>query len=152
MWGHPPIGDTWTGWPRHCLSSTCGVAQEAPDLGQWEGQDVPLVKPSSCIVKRDLPSSKRYLTAYLFHINFLLDPHPNHLPLRGEVVQPHWPVVPVDFGDTELKMTDGDHVWLHNQGQCFDPLFHSAYPFQRACLVVGGLPSLPDPVAFFHSG
>ena len=19
MWGHPPTGDTWTGWPRQCL-------------------------------------------------------------------------------------------------------------------------------------
>ena len=28
-----------------------GAAQEAPDIGQWEGQDVPLVRPSSCIVK-----------------------------------------------------------------------------------------------------
>ena len=28
-----------------------GAAQEAPDIGQWEKQDVPLVRPSSCTVK-----------------------------------------------------------------------------------------------------
>ena len=41
-----------------------GAAQGAPDLGQWEGQDVPLVTRSSCIVKRGIPSSRRYLPAY----------------------------------------------------------------------------------------
>ena len=40
-------------------------AQEAPDIGQWEGQDVPLVRPSSCIVKAGIPSSRRYLPTYL---------------------------------------------------------------------------------------
>ena len=29
-----------------------GAAQDAPDLGQWEGQGVPLVRPSSCIVRK----------------------------------------------------------------------------------------------------
>ena len=38
-----------------------GAAQEAPDIGQWEGQDVPLVRPSSCFVKGGIPSSRRYL-------------------------------------------------------------------------------------------
>ena len=38
-----------------------GAAQEAPDIGQWEGQDVPLVRPSSCNVKRGNPSSRKYL-------------------------------------------------------------------------------------------
>ena len=42
-----------------------GAAQEAPDIGQWEGQDVPLVKPSSCNFKGDIPSSRRYLPTYL---------------------------------------------------------------------------------------
>ena len=37
------------------------AAQEAPDIGQWEGQDVPLVRPSSCNVKGGIPSSRRYL-------------------------------------------------------------------------------------------
>ena len=41
-----------------------GAAQEAPDIGQWEGQDVPLVRPSSCNVKRrhpELPEIPTYL-------------------------------------------------------------------------------------------
>ena len=38
-----------------------GAAQEASDIGQWEGQDVPLVRPSSCNVKGGIPSSRRYL-------------------------------------------------------------------------------------------
>ena len=42
-----------------------GAAQEAPDIGQWEGQDVPLVRPSSCNVKGGIPSSRRYLPTYL---------------------------------------------------------------------------------------
>ena len=44
-----------------------GAAQEAPDIGQWEGQDVPLVRPSSCNVKGGIPSSRRYLPTYLVH-------------------------------------------------------------------------------------
>ena len=43
------------------------AAQEVPELGQWEGQDVPLVGPFSCIVKGGLPSSRRYLPTYLGH-------------------------------------------------------------------------------------
>ena len=43
-----------------------GAAQEAPDIGQWEGQDLPLVRPSSCIVKGGIPSSQRYLPTYLY--------------------------------------------------------------------------------------
>ena len=59
MWPYP-----WThvGTPSHLghmdpVAATmpsqahAGAAQEAPDIGQWEGQDVPLVRPSSCIVK-----------------------------------------------------------------------------------------------------
>ena len=42
-----------------------GAAQEAPDIGQWEGQDVALVRPSSCKVKGGIPSSRRYLPTYL---------------------------------------------------------------------------------------
>ena len=41
------------------------AAHEAPDIGQWEGQDVPLVRPASCNVKGDIPSSRRYLPTYL---------------------------------------------------------------------------------------
>ena len=42
-----------------------GAAQEAPDIGQWEGQDTPLIRPSSCNVKGGIPSSRRYLPTYL---------------------------------------------------------------------------------------
>ena len=55
MWPYP-----WThvGTPSHLghmdrVAATmpsqahAGAAQEAPDIGQWEGQDVPLVRPSS---------------------------------------------------------------------------------------------------------
>ena len=42
-----------------------GAAQEAPDIGQWEGEDVHLVRPSSCKVKGGIPSSRRYLPTYL---------------------------------------------------------------------------------------
>ena len=42
-----------------------GAAQEAPDIGQWGGQDVPLVRPPSCNVKEGIPSSRRYLPTYL---------------------------------------------------------------------------------------
>ena len=73
MWPYP-----WThvGTPSHPghmdrVAATmpsqahAGAAQEAPDIGQWEGQDVPLVRPSSCNVKGGIPSSRRYLSTYL---------------------------------------------------------------------------------------
>ena len=73
MWPYP-----WThvGTPSHLghmdrVAATmpsqvpAGAAQEAPDIGQWEGQDVPLVRPSSCSVKGGIPSSRRYLPTYL---------------------------------------------------------------------------------------
>ena len=76
MWPYP-----WThvGTPSHLghmdrVAATmpsqahAGAAQEAPDIGQWEGQDVPLVRPSSCNVKGGIPSSRRYLPTYLEHI------------------------------------------------------------------------------------
>ena len=59
MWPYP-----WThvGTPSHLghmdrpaatmpSQAHAGAAQEAPDIGQWEGQGVPLVRPSSCNVK-----------------------------------------------------------------------------------------------------
>ena len=49
-----------------------GAAQEAPDIGQWEGQDVPLVRPSSCNVKGGIPSSRRYLPTYLYILIHIL--------------------------------------------------------------------------------
>ena len=73
MWPYP-----WThvGTPSHLghmdqVAATmpsqahAGAAEEAPDIGQWEGQDVPLVRPSSCFVKGGIPSSRRYLPIYL---------------------------------------------------------------------------------------
>ena len=73
MWPYP-----WThvGTPPHLghmdrVAATmpsqahAGAAQEEPDIGQWEGQDVPLVRPSSCNVKGGIPSSRRYLPTYL---------------------------------------------------------------------------------------
>ena len=73
MWPYP-----WThvGTPSHLghmdrVAATmpsqahAGAAQEAPDIGQWEGQDVPMVRPSSCNVKGGIPSSRRYLPTYL---------------------------------------------------------------------------------------
>ena len=69
MWPYP-----WTlvGTPSHLghmdrVAATmpsqahAGAAQEAPNIRQWEGQDVPLVRPSSCFVKGGIPSSRRYL-------------------------------------------------------------------------------------------
>ena len=73
MWPYP-----WThvGTPSHLghmdrVAATmpsqahAGAAQEAPDIGQWEGQDVFLVRPSSCNVKGGIPSSRRSLPTYL---------------------------------------------------------------------------------------
>ena len=45
-----------------------GAAQEAPDIGQSEGQDFPLVRPCSRIVKGGIPSSRRYLPTYLTYL------------------------------------------------------------------------------------
>ena len=50
--------------PRHLnlvpatlpFQAAAGAAQGAPDLGQWEGQDFPLVNPSLCIVKGGISS------------------------------------------------------------------------------------------------
>ena len=73
MW---PYSWTHVGTPSHLghmdrVAATmpsqahAGAAQEAPNIGQWEGQDVPLVRPSSCIVKGGITSSRRYLPTYL---------------------------------------------------------------------------------------
>ena len=73
MWPYPL---THVGTPSHLghmdrVAATmpseahAGAAQEAPDIGQWEGQDVPLVRLSSCNVKGGIPSSRRYLPTYL---------------------------------------------------------------------------------------
>ena len=52
-----------------------GAPQEAPDIGQWEGQDVPLVRPSSCNVKGGILSSQRYLPTYLQGCQYFRDTH-----------------------------------------------------------------------------
>ena len=73
MW---PYSWTHVGTPSHLghmdrvaatrpFQAHAGAAQEAPNIGQWEGQDVPLVRPSSCTVKGGIPSSRRYLPTYL---------------------------------------------------------------------------------------
>ena len=75
MWPYP-----WThvGTPSHLghmdqVAATmpsqahAGAAQEAPDIGQWEGQDVPLVRPSSCNVKRGHPELPKIPT-YLIYV------------------------------------------------------------------------------------
>ena len=73
MW---PYSWTHVGTPSHLghmdrVAATmpsqahAGAAQEAPNIGQWEGQDVPLVRPSSCTVKGGIPSSRRYLPTCL---------------------------------------------------------------------------------------
>ena len=73
MW---PYSWTHVGTPSHLghmdrVAATmpsqahAGAAQEAPNIGQWEGQDVPLVRPSSCLVKGGILSSRRYLPTYL---------------------------------------------------------------------------------------
>ena len=79
MWPYP-----WThvGTPSHLghmdrVAATmpsqahAGAAQEAPDIGQWEGQDVPLVRPSSCNIKGGIPSSRRYLPTLVQHVETL---------------------------------------------------------------------------------
>ena len=76
MWPYP---STHVGTPSHLghmdrVAATmpsqahAGAAQKAPDIGQWEGQDVPLVRPSSCNVKGGIPSSRRYLPTYLVQV------------------------------------------------------------------------------------
>ena len=85
MWPYP-----WThvGTPSHLghmdrVAATmpsqahAGAAQKAPDIGQWEGQDVPLVSPSSCIVKGGIPSSRSYLPTYLNAVNADATADPN---------------------------------------------------------------------------
>ena len=78
MW---PYSWTHVGTPSHLghmdrVAATmpsqahAGAAQEAPNIGQWEGQDVPLVRPSSCIAKGGVPSSRRYLPTYLFVVHY----------------------------------------------------------------------------------
>ena len=94
MW---PYSWTHVGTPSHLghmdrVAATmpsqahAGAAQEAPNIGQWEGQDVPLVRPSSCTVKGGIPSSRRYLPTYLRHCQSQCEPADSqtHLQSNGE--------------------------------------------------------------------
>ena len=68
-----------------------GAAQEAPNIGQWEGQDVPLVRPSSCTVKGGIPSSRRYLPTYLkkdppLHSSYMVAEDSKTLPLQSLLI------------------------------------------------------------------
>ena len=91
MWPYP-----WThvGTPSHLghmdrVAATmpsqahAGAAQEAPDIGQWEGQDVPLVRPSSCDVKGGILSSRRYLPTYLKASQDNRHSVPTYIPIPG---------------------------------------------------------------------
>ena len=60
-----PPGTHEPGGRDNAFQAHAEAAQEAPDIGQWEGQDVPFVRPSSCIVKGGIPSSQRHLPTYL---------------------------------------------------------------------------------------
>ena len=53
------------GGPHIAFTGTSGGGSREPQLGQWEGQDIPLVRPPSCIVKGGIPTSRRYLPTYL---------------------------------------------------------------------------------------
>ena len=95
MW---PYSWTHVGTPSHLghmdrvaatmpCQAHAGAAQEAPNIGQWEGQDVPLVRPSSCTVKGGIPSSRRYLPTYLnihIHSHKPLIPWTQDLPLTHQ--------------------------------------------------------------------
>ena len=81
MW---PYSWTHVGTPSHLghmdrVAATmpsqahAGAAQEAHDIGQREGQDIPWVRPSSCIVKGGIPSSRRYLPTYLYLLLWFWD-------------------------------------------------------------------------------
>ena len=103
MW---PYSWTHVGTPSHLghmdrVAATmpsqahAGAAQEAPNIGQWEGQDVPLVRPSSCNVKGGIPSSRRYLPTYLCVNRIVAEPW-----------RQCFAVSPVDIGESEDPLTE----------------------------------------------
>ena len=128
MWPYP-----WThvGTPSHLghmdrVAATmpsqahAGAAQEAPDIGQWEGQDVPLVRPSSCKVKGGIPSSRRYLPTYLWNngaagdspdvewMDVLTDEDPTTQPSRPPWRAPTW-ALPDPAPDPTIYVLDNEH-------------------------------------------
>ena len=64
MWPYPWTHVGTSSLPGHLdrlvvtlpSEAPAGAAQGARDEGHWEGQDVPFTRPSSCIVKRGIPS------------------------------------------------------------------------------------------------
>ena len=114
MW---PYSWTHVGTPSHLghmdrVAATmpsqahAGAAQEAHYIGQWEGQDVPLVRPSSCIVKGGIPSSRRYLPTYLTQV------------LRGPI---EWLVGALGAGYFGLQMVTMYYLmpaWLNFNVEC----------------------------------
>ena len=72
MWPYPW---TYVGTPSHPghldrvaatlhSQAPAGEARRTPHLGQWEGQDIPSVRPPSCIVKGGILSTQRYLPTF----------------------------------------------------------------------------------------
>ena len=101
MW---PYSWTHVGTPSHLghmdrVAATmpsqahAGAAQEAPNIGQWEGQDVPLLRPSSCTVKGGIPSSRRYLPTYLSLSSAFIgtQPRPQNTAGATGAPAPSWP-------------------------------------------------------------
>ena len=119
MWPYP-----WThvGTPSHLghidrVAATmpsqahAGAAQEAPDIGQWEGQDVPLVRPSSCFVKGGIPGPRRYLPTYLpWHARPICHYHCLH------------------YSDRQARRN-----FLHHSFQNFIEHIRSLFPFSILC-------------------
>ena len=127
MWPYP-----WThvGTPSHLghmdrpaatmpSQAHAGAAQEAPDIGQLEGQDVPLVRPSSCNVKGGIPSSRRYLPTYLDWcqptIGTFSERRLWHMFLAHAVTIASG----VELASATKMQEGNDHLWLHQpvQGQ-----------------------------------
>ena len=82
------------------MPSQAHAAQQAPDIGQREGQDVPLVRPFSCNVKGGIASSRRYLPTYLLG-EFFAVCQENHTRLKlekSEFMQETMQYLGFDFG------------------------------------------------------
>ena len=85
------------------------AAQEAPDIGQWEGQDVPLVRPPSCLVKGGIPSSRRHLSTYLPRSRVTIDKTIRELLVDAGEERRH----------SEIRMgTNMEHIVTFCEGSC----------------------------------
>ena len=118
-----------------------GAAQEAPDIGQWEGQDVPLVRPSSCKVKRENPSSRRYLPTYLQpHLSFTIRS------IILSVSQQHTYVIHTSFN----RSSNHRHMFLqHEELNLMWPLTPPS-GYQEKVLFIHPPPTVPN-TGFFTS-